>query len=530
MSAFGLFRSVPSAPAPIASEPVFTRLDYLAFTVLTAINAAAIGGFALYWMRLDGWATSVVLWLATAVIVRNLSIHQMRWFTLLLMRRPLPRPARPGWRVAAVTTFVPEYEPLEMLEQTVEALVAMDYPHDVWVLDEGDDERVRALCRRLGAHHFSRRNRPDYQTKTGTFQTRSKHGNYNAWLHEHGFESYDLIAAFDPDHVPRPHFLTSVLGYFEDPEVGYVQAPQAYYNQKASFIARGAAEETYAYYSSIQMAYHGLGHPVVTGCHQTHRAAALHAVGGFAAHEADDLLLTLHYRAAGWKGVYVPQILARGLTPVDWAGYLTQQRRWARSVLDIKFRHYPRLAGRMVPLDRLVSLLHGLYYLQGLTALLALAVLLYIQATGHVPGFITYTTGAYAVGLLLILRLTDFYRQRFFLDRRAEWGVLWRASVLQLAKWPFLLIAFVDAVRGRKSSYVITPKIGTPERPYLLVWPHLLILLLLAAALVIGLMTGRGTDPSILAWTALTAFTSGLFIWSETRAFPAPYDRSLYPG
>jgi cellulose synthase (UDP-forming) len=79
-----------------------------------------------------------------------------------------------------------------------------------------------------------------------------------------------LIAAFDPDHVPDASFLSEVLGYFSDPHVGYVQAAQAYYNQAASFIARGAAEETYGYYSSIQMFSFSMGYPVATGCHNMH--------------------------------------------------------------------------------------------------------------------------------------------------------------------------------------------------------------------------------------------------------------------
>ena len=59
-------------------------------------------------------------------------------------------------------------------------------------------------------------------------------------------------------------------------------------------------------------------------------------VGGFAAHEADDLLITLRYRASRWEGIYLPEILALGMTPVDWDGYLRQQIRWVRSVIDIK--------------------------------------------------------------------------------------------------------------------------------------------------------------------------------------------------
>ena len=54
-----------------------------------------------------------------------------------------------GWKVAVVTTVVPSAEPIEMLCETVKAIIDLDYPHDTWVLDEEDDEQVKALCREL---------------------------------------------------------------------------------------------------------------------------------------------------------------------------------------------------------------------------------------------------------------------------------------------------------------------------------------------------------------------------------------------
>ena len=41
-----------------------------------------------------------------------------------------------------------------MLEGTVKALIGLDYPHDTWVLDEGDDEKVKALCLKIGSQPF----------------------------------------------------------------------------------------------------------------------------------------------------------------------------------------------------------------------------------------------------------------------------------------------------------------------------------------------------------------------------------------
>jgi len=299
-----------------------------------------------------------------------------------------------------------------MLEHTLAALVAMDYPHETWVLDEGDSRDVRELCYRLGARHFSRKGLAKYQTGYGPFAARTKHGNYNAWLDAVGFASYDVVVSFDPDHVPATAYLERVLAYFADSSVGYVQPPQAYYNQRASFIARGAAEETYAYYSSIQMANYTLGHPIVTGCHTAHRVTALKSVGGFAPHEADDLLITLLYRAAGWRGVYVPEILARGLTPVDWKGYLAQQRRWARSVLDVKFRAYPRLAPSLPWRERVLGLMHGVYYLRSTGNVLGLVALLFLLVSGRAPQVLSWTGAGYALPLVAALLLLDAYRQR----------------------------------------------------------------------------------------------------------------------
>src|SRR5262249_16209828 len=172
----------------------------------------------------------VIFSMMTGMLLFALLNNQIRWFTLPYMRRPRLREARPGWKVAVITTFVPGAEPLEMLEETVRALRVLDYPHDTWVLDEGNADQVRALSHKPGVHQFSRQQPPQFQMASGIFQANSKHGNYNAWLYAIGFDRYDIITAFDPDHVPEPTFLSHVLGYFDDPQVGYVQTAQAYYN------------------------------------------------------------------------------------------------------------------------------------------------------------------------------------------------------------------------------------------------------------------------------------------------------------
>jgi cellulose synthase (UDP-forming) len=458
------------------------------FWILTVLGGGTMALFLFSWFQLRAWGSHPFVMVVLSAILSVYLLNNLgRWWILPSMKRPRAVPARAGWKVAVVTTFVPGIETLELLEHTVKALVALDYPHDTWVLDEGDDDRVKQLCAAVGAIHFSRKHYPHYQTDVGIFRKASKHGNYNAWLHELGFERYEIMAAFDPDHVPSRVFLSKVLGYFDDPVIGYVQAPQVYFNQQSSFIARGAAEETYDFYSSVQMSCYGMGFPLIIGCHNTHRLRALGECGGFAAHDADDLLLTLFYHNRGWQGVYVPEVLARGLAPVDWPTYLNQQRRWTRSVLDIKLRIAPSVARNLSPTSKVLNVLHGLNYVhRSIVFPIAMILVAFMLMQGTVPDVATAETMVSGGFTIIMLHLWARYRQLFYLNEKPERGFHWRASLLQFAKWPYQLAAVVDVLANRQFPYVTTPKTAGPSRSSFVLWPHVTTLA------VIGLAWGMG--------------------------------------
>lgn len=525
-------RQGPDEARPaVRSSPRFRWWDYAAFSALTALHLGVLWLVLYNWVSGTDWSrTSPVFLLLLGTVLVEFLLWEWRWIALPLMRVPLPVPARPGWRVGAAVTFVPGVEAIEMLEETVRAMAAMEYPHDTWVLDEGDDAAVRDLCRRLGVRHFSRRSMPEYQQGSGPFKARTKYGNYNAWLEEHGYAAYDLVVAFDSDHIPRPEYLDAVLGYFDDERVGYVQPAQAYYNQKASFIARAAAEETYAYYSSIQMTGHALGYPILTGCHNTHRTTALRQIGGFPAHEADDLVMTLLYRAHGWRGVYVPRILARGITPVDWTAYLKQQRRWARSVLDFKLRIFPRHSACLPLLERILTYVHGVYYLRGPIVALQILLLLFMLVTGVAPAgrgtiFLRYT------GLIWVtVLLCDYYRQRFFLDARNEWGLHWRSGFVGFVKWPYFVLAFADAVRGKYGSYTITSKARRSPRAVAFATTHAVVLAALGTAWLGDYIRGPVEFVAVHVATGFVAFASLAAIITAFRTFAPAYEARLRQG
>lgn len=513
----------------VFSEKVFGPSDFLLYIPLSIVYVGVIGWFLFYWFSFvekGADALPFITW--TLVLVYSFAISLFRWALLPLMSRPKPMPAQAGVKVGVATTFVPGLESFEMLAKTVEALVAMKYPHETWVLDEGDDEKVKSMCARLGAYYFTRKDKLQYQTDRGAFEKKTKHGNYNAWLDAEGYKRYDIVIGFDPDHVPDSEFLNVSLGYFADPTIGYVQLPQAYYNQSAGFVARGAAEETYPYYSATQMSSYTFGFPIITGCHNIHRTIALKQVGGFAAHDADDLLITLLYRSSGWKGVYVPEIHARGLTPTDWPSYFKQQLRWAQSVIDVKFRAYPKVAGGMPLKTRIMSFLHGFYYVQeGVLGMFAVLGFVLMLTRWGMPKFMSWTLLGYLGCVLLAVTVLDFYRQRFFLDWRNEAGLHIRAGFLRFAKWPYIFLGLVDAVSGKKRPYSVTVKIRTAERKAFLTWPHLVVATLISAAWGYGAIHGYKVHPLVLVGAGMLFTSSLLVVWSETWRYPDPFDAKI---
>jgi cellulose synthase (UDP-forming) len=513
----------------VRDEPVLVGARRVVFLVLSVLLTVAVGTFAQYWFTLpDARVYPVLYGLATIGVFYLIAVWIMPWVALARMQRPVYIAPRPGWRVAVITTYTPPLESIEMLEQTLTAMVALDYPHDSWVLDEGDVPEVRTLCARLGARHFTRLNSPDYQAPVGPYTARTKFGNLNAWLAEPESAEYDLVAAFDPDHVPERNYLMRTLGYFADPEVGYVQAAQFYYNQDASLVARGAAEESYDFYSSGQMAAHAFGEPTIVGSHTVHRMSALRELGGVPPHEAEDVYLTLLYRWGRWRGIYVPEILAMGMTPVDWRAYTRQQRRWARALLDLKLRVLPRVAPRMTIGERAVSLLHGTYFLRPLVLLLLYPMVIYMLIANVQPTFYHRFVFYAVFALSMVFFCTDRFRQLFYLDRKREQGIHWRSLVLQYAKWPYFAQALWQAVRGWRGSFTVTPKTGTRSIGGGLAVPHAVLSLTLAIVLAVHIARYGVPRPALLGSSLGFIGLSLALASSDMIESPRQFDRSRY--
>jgi cellulose synthase (UDP-forming) len=366
------------------------------------------------------------------------------WYNYFHIQQPGVRPAPAGLRVAIFTTSSPG-EPYEMFVTTLLAARNIRYPHTTYLLDDTGDPRFAELARTTGAVHLEIAGFPG-----------AKAGKINEALAR---TDEEIVLVLDPDHIPFAEFLDRVLGYFDDPAVGFVQVCQAYYNAGASFTARAAAEQTFAFYGPIMQGMHGTGTAVAIGANCTFRRSALESIGGHGIGLAEDLVTSIRLHAAGWKSVYVPEILSRGLVPEDLDSFHRQQLKWARGVYDVIFREYPRAFRRLTPHQRISYFTVGTYYLGGLTTLIYLAIPLVYLASGRQPAamqLVGWLQHALPVALFGIA--SYLVAQRWLCDPQRERGMHWRGTLLKIGAWSVYLRGLWLIASGRTVPYIPTAK------------------------------------------------------------------------
>jgi cellulose synthase (UDP-forming) len=443
--------------------------DRVLLLALCTAGAVSVAHLAEWWFRPDHVSNlalylglSLVFWYAIGRIL-------LGWTAYLGVRVPTPAPAPGGMRVAIFTTSSPG-EPLSMFEKTLAACARIGYPHRTYLLDDTQDPRFREVAERHGAVWLGLVGLPG-----------AKAGKINRALE---LTDEEFVLVLDPDHLPFPELLDRVLGHFEDERVGFVQVSQGYYNQDRSFVARGAAEQTYGFYGPMMMGMFGRGCSVAIGANCTFRRAALESVGGHGVGLAEDLVTSIRLHAAGWRSVYVPEILSRGLVPEDLGSFYRQQLKWARGVYEVLFSELPRLFPRLTGWQRLSYLGIGTYYLFGATMPVFLLIPYLYLWTGVQPADMRFEgllTAALPVGLSGML--VYLFAQRWLCHPAVERGIHWRGMLLKVACWPVFLAGTALAVVGAEIPYVPTAKEARRGRFLRLAWPHLLLLALYAATL-----------------------------------------------
>ena len=399
-------------------------------------------------------------------------------------------------RVDVLTTACPG-EPFEMIVRTLQAMQVMHYPHTSYLCDEGNDPHLRQVCEQLGVIYVTRIDK-----------SHAKAGNINNALRQ---ATGEFCVVLDPDHVLAPDFLDHVLPYFADDRVGFVQVVQAYGNQEESLVARGAAEQTYHFYGPLMMGMNAYGTVQAIGANCTFRRSALDSIGGHAAGLTEDMHTAMRLHAAGWKSVYVPKVLSRGLVPASLAAFYAQQLKWARGAFDLLFRVYPRLWSQFSWAQRLHYLTLPLYFLSGVITLIDIAVpvaaLSMAEFPWHVPlkEFLLHMLPLGAMAMLIRICAQQWLREP------QERGLHLAGGFLRVGTWWVYSLGFFYAILGVRVPYIPTPKgEGLLPNEWRIALPNLLTAMLLLGACKYG--RTLSITPFTNVMVALSLLLSGILL------------------
>ena len=476
-----------------------TKKEKIALRAMIFIGYFSVG-FFLYTMLQDsniGYKPLYILLMITMGYGCLKYMHEWyHYFSISVTPKP---EATRLYTIDVLTTYCAG-EPKDMLEETLTAIQEMTYPHTAWCCDEADDPDVRAMCRRLGVRHVTR-----------TVKVNAKAGNINNALKE---ATGELVVVMDPDHVPAPDFLDAVVGYFENPEVGYVQIVQAYHNQQESLVAKGAAQQTYQFYGPMMMCMNSYGTVQAIGANCTFRRAALDSIGGHAAGLSEDMHTAMQMHAKGWKSVYMPSILTRGLVPATLSSYFKQQLKWSRGTWELLLVTYPKLFTKFTWRQKIHYFLLPFHYLCGIIFFINFLIPVISLFTGYIPlkmdviGFLLASLPMLSMSILI-----RHFVQKWVAEE-TERGFHIVGGILQIGAWWVHSIGFFYTLLRKKVPYIPTPKNDNDPLPMILNLPNLFIAVVSVLAIIYGFVNNYNPYTSFMAGLAFMQVIFMVFIFS----------------
>lgn len=363
-----------------------------------------------------------------------------------------------------VTVQLPIFNEMYVADRLIDTVCEIDYPRDlleIQVLDDSTDETTsiaelavrRHAARGFNIHYLHRVDRTGF-----------KAGALEAGLKE---ATGEFIAIFDADFIPPVDFLKKTLPHFAtDPKIGMVQARWGHINQDYSLLTK---------IQSILLDAHFVlehGGRNRSGCFFNFNGTAgiwrRETIGDAGGWQHDTLTedLDLSYRAqlAGWRFVFLPDLVSPAEVPVEMNSFKSQQHRWAKGSIQTCIKLLPRILGSKQPLSVKAE---AFFHLSANFNYLLMSVLSILMFPAM---WVRYNMGW---SEMLLIDVPLFFAAtasvaNFYIVSQRELYTDWRSRLKYL---PFLMSigiglcvnntrAVLEAIFGQQSEFVRTPKYG----------------------------------------------------------------------
>lgn len=458
--------------APAGAPTPLVRRYSAATERITQIVGVIAWLYGLYWLYWRWTATfnrgspvfsSVLLIAETYGLISS----GLLLLTVWSVRRRTP-PAAP--QRATVDVFITCYdEPLQLVRRTALSARDIAYPHRTFILDDGKRDEMRMMARELGIGYIRRRG-----------NEHAKAGNLNHALSKTRGE---FILQLDADHVPLPHILDDLLGYFNDPQIAFVQSPQDFYNTSDSFThvvndeGRRLWEENRIFFSLIQPGKDRWNAAFFCGSCGMIRRSAIESIGGFSTLTiTEDMETSIVLHARGWKSAYHTETLAYGLAPASAGQYHVQRLRWGQGSMQILRKMNPLFQRGLDWKQRLLYFASVFTYFDGLQKAIFYAAPLLFFFTGAIP--LNTTDKALLSRLVpyMVLTVVSFE----MLSRGTGWILI--SERYNMTKFWTYILALSALFTRKPLKFQVTPK-GQGDVPWRTYAPQLTVAVLSAIAI-----------------------------------------------
>jgi len=359
----------------------------------------------------------------------------------------------------SVTVQLPIFNEALVVERLIQAVAKLDYPADrlqIQVLDDSTDETSQLAAawvehyqqQGLNIELIHRQTRPGF--KAGALK--------QAMAQVQG----ELIAIFDADFVPQPDFLHHTVSHFaNNPELGFVQTRWGHLNRDYSWLTRAQAlaldghfviEQTARNRSGLMMNFNGTA--------GLWRRSCIEAAGGWQADTiSEDFDLSYRAQLAGWKCLYLPQVVAPAEIPPQLAAFKRQQFRWAKgSIQCLKKLGGQVLRSDFTPWVKYQALVHlSSYTLHPLMTILALIIPIFMLHGGlnqiRFP-LVYLSLLSFGPPLLFAIAQTSLQPKQWLRSYKAMPLLILLGSGIALSNSK----AFIEAVLGTGNVFRRTPK------------------------------------------------------------------------
>lgn len=231
-------------------------------------------------------------------------------------------------------------EPAELVINTLNSLAQLDYAnYEVLVIDNNTNDPalwqpVQAHCLQLGEQF--------------RFFTLGKWQGFKAgalnFALQHTAKDAEVIGVVDSDYLVESNWLSRMTPYFQDPKVGFVQAPQDHRDWHLDHFQEICNWE-YAGFFHIGMVHRNESDAIIQhGTMTLIRKTALQEVGNWSEWcICEDAELGLNLMKHGYNSVYVNHAFGKGLTPQTFVGFKKQRFRWVYGATQILRHHWADL-------------------------------------------------------------------------------------------------------------------------------------------------------------------------------------------